>query len=588
MEKDLLYGDPQNPYGFELVADALVEQGVKAVFTLSGNSLVSLLSVLHSRGIRIVGCRSEEGAVLAATGFAIQSGKVGVALLTAGYIGIAHYSMMQASFSEIPVVIIAGATRSDVSGMRGMQDLDQIAIAKSACTKAAFNVSKVERIPQAISWAFTQAQSNVPGAAYIEICQDVIKMRCAASDMEPYVTTPHIVKTLADPTAVEKAASLLKSAEKPVIFIGRMGDASDIRDELKELVELTGIPVEMCRGNLGPHPLNIGVIGVAADADVVLAIGKANTGVKNDGSADMHTGKIISIFPDTSDFGRSWPVEAGLPGDAKLVLQQLIQALKGFKFPDYSAWVKQLFERREQQDVMLMATAEKHAKDKPVNQVYLAQTAVDFMLKKGIGKDTILGMDGGDCVIFTVMAWMSKGMILTYPGQLLSWFNAMEYASAMGMVLSLCLGAAVASPDKTLLIPCMGDGALGYGTAELETLARENVPTVIVLSNNGAWGTVFQDQRRIYGRGETSGSFFAGGLHIEKVCEGFGGLPGYYVENPEDIVPALEKAYEAAKQNRKPVIVNVLTDPMIYSFPLGNWSLPATENGEPYTAFGEA
>jgi acetolactate synthase-1/2/3 large subunit len=588
LEKELLYGDLENPYGFELVADALAKEGVETVFTLSGNSLVSLLTEINSRGIKVVGCRSEEGAVLAAAGFAVQSGKVGVALLTGGYVGIAQYGMMQATFGEIPVVIIAGATRSDVDGMRGMQDLDQISIARSAYAKAAYHVAKVERIPQAISWAFTQARSNVPGAAYVEICQDVIKMRAVAAEMEMYVTSSHVVKTLADPAVVKKAADLLKSAKKPAIYVGRMGDASDIHDELKALVDMTGIPVEMCRGNLGPHPLNIGMNGVAADADVVLAVGKANTGVKKDGTGDMHTGKTISIFPDTSDFGRSWPIEIGLPGDVKLVLGQLIEAIKGFEFPDYSSWVRQLFERREQQNAVVEAAAKKHAKDKPINPVYYAQTAIGFMLEKGVNKDAIIGMDGGDCLIFSTAAWMVKGMILAYPGQLLSWFNFIECASAMGLVLPLSLGAAIASPNKTLLIPCMGDGALGYGIAELETLARESISAVIVLSNNGAWGTVYQDQRRIYGRDEKSGSFFVNGLHMEKVCEGFGGLPGYYVENPEDITPALEKAYESATREKKPVIVNILTDPAVYAAPLSNWTLPATEDGEPYTAYGEA
>lgn len=586
-DQELLYGDPEKPYGFELVADALVKQGVEAVFTLSGNSLVSLLTEISSRGIKVVGCRTEEGAVLAATGFAVQSGKVGVALLTGGYVGVAQYAMMQATFGEIPVVIIAGATRSDTDGMRGMQDLDQMAIAKSAYTKAAFHVIKVERIPQAISWAFTQACSNVPGAAYVEVCQDLIKERCTAAEVEKYATSSHVVKTLADPAAVRQAAELLKSARKPAVYVGSMGDASDIHDELKEFVDMTGIPVEMCRGNLGSHPLNIGM-SVAADADVVLAVGKANLGVKNDGTGDAHTGKIISIFPDTADFGRSWPIEIGLPGDAKLVLKQLIEAIKGFEFPDYSAWVKQLFERRDQQNTMMIAVSEKHAQDKPINPAYFAQTTVNFMLAKGINKDTIIGMDGGDCLIFSMAAWLTKGMILAYPGQFLSWFLGIENSSAMGLVLPLSLGAAIASPKKTLLIPCMGDGALGYGIAELETLARENVPAVIVVSNNGAWGAVYQDQRRIYGRKEKSGSFFRSGLHIEKVCEGLGGLPGYYVENPEDITPTLEKAYEAAILEQKPVIVNILTEPNVYSFPAGNWTLPATADGESYTAFGDA
>jgi acetolactate synthase-1/2/3 large subunit len=156
------------------------------------------------------------------------------------------------------------------------------------------------------------------------------------------------------------------------------------------------------------------------------------------------------------------------------------------------------------------------------------------------------------------------------------------------MGLGMALGAICARPGKFLLIPTMGDGALGYHFMELETLARLKIPAVIVVHNNSNWGMVYADQRRIWGRQENTGSFFSENLRYEKAAEALGCAPGEFVTAPEQIRPSLDKAYETALRESKPVLVNVMTDPNIYVIPFPWWSLPATEKGEPFKTIGGA
>jgi acetolactate synthase-1/2/3 large subunit len=150
----------------------------------------------------------------------------------------------------------------------------------------------------------------------------------------------------------------------------------------------------------------------------------------------------------------------------------------------------------------------------------------------------------------------------------------------------MAIGSACARPGKLLLIPVMGDGALGYHFMELETLANLNVPAVIVVHNNSAWGMVYADQRRIWGRTEHTGSAFSPDLHYEKAAEALGCAPGEFVQEPAQIRPALEKAYRTARQTNKPVLVNVITDANIYIMPFPWWNLPATDKGEPFSTMG--
>ena len=135
-------------------------------------------------------------------------------------------------------------------------------------------------------------------------------------------------------------------------------------------------------------------------------------------------------------------------------------------------------------------------------------------------------------------------------------------------------------------MPAQGDGSLGYHLIELETMVRLNIPAVIVVSNNSAWGMVYADQRRVWGRDSTPGAGLGNKTRYEVASEGLGCAKGEYVENPDEIRPALERALERAKAHRKPVLVNVITDVNTYIQPWPWWLLPETEGGEPFKGMG--
>jgi acetolactate synthase-1/2/3 large subunit len=576
-----LYGNPKKPYGFELIADTLEKQNVDCVFSLTGNSIVSLCATLGQRGIKVVTCRTEQGCVLAAAGYAISSGKTGVAICSGGFFSIAHFGLLTASWGHIPIVLIAGANETHAGDLRGPQELDQKPIADSAHVKAAYHVIKGERIPQVLSWAFNLAQAGVQGAVFVDIAQDIIKSRVDAKDISKFIPCAINAKTAGDPQIIKKAIELLATAQKPAITIGRVGAAAGIGEELKQFVEYTGIPVDNCMGALGAHPLNVYI--PADDADIVLTLGKQNIGLNN----PYPKGKIISVYPETQDFGYAYPVEIGIAGDVKMVLQQLLQEAKNVKFPDYSDWIAQCNAKREGYKAMFSMLVDKYKDSKPIHPAVVTKETVDFMIEHEIGKDAILSVDGGDCLSWYLMFSSAYGVGQEYPGQLLT-IMTIDYATAIGLGLPMALGAACAKPDSLLFMPNLGDGCIGYHLAELETMARLNVPAVIIVNNNSCWGMVYNDQRRIYGRTEQTGAFLLQDVHYEKVAEGLGCIAGDFVTESKDIRPAIKKAYEIALREKKPVLVNVITDPFIYNIQYPNWTLPATDKGEPYTAIGEA
>jgi acetolactate synthase I/II/III large subunit len=235
---------------------------------------------------------------------------------------------------------------------------------------------------------------------------------------------------------------------------------------------------------------------------------------------------------------------------------------------------------------MFTEVAEKYKDRKPIHPAVLGKETVEFMLDHKINKDAVISTDGGNCMFWYSVFAGSNGVVQEYPGQVVN-ILSIENGTAMGLGLGMAVGAVCARPGKLLYMPAVGDGALGYHLTELETLARLNVPAVIVIANNSCWGLVWDDQRRIYGRDDKTGAFLQRDVHYEKAAEGLGCSAGEFVTDPGKIRPALEKAYKTALHDNKPVVVNVVLDPFIYNIPWPNWTLPATEKGEPYMGIGE-
>jgi acetolactate synthase-1/2/3 large subunit len=584
-DNDELYWDTRKPWGHELVANTLAEQGAECVFSLTGDHIAPMLTALAQKGIKVVGTHTEAAAVLAATGYAMTSGKVGVACITAGMLGFAHAAMLSATWGQAPIVVIAGASESYADGMRGLQELDQKPIAQSAQVKEALHCTQWERIPQMITWAFKAAKSGVPGCSFIDIPIDILGSQGDPELFSKFETCVVDTAPAGDPEMIKKAIAMLANAKRPLINVGRLGAASNVGDTLKEFIEITGIPVDMCSGTVGSHPLNFSYL-MCFDADVILSLGKASQGIEGSLNANMYQGKIIAVYPDSADIGRCYPVEMGIAGDIRLVMKQMVEEAKKKKFPDYSAWVQEIREAQEAGKAMFLGIADNDSV--PVHPARLTKETIEWMLDNKLNKEAVMSVDGGDSIYWWTILASAYGFPMEFPGQMVGLTSLQMTLGSVGMGLAMALGSACARPGKLLLIPTMGDGALGYHFMELETLARLNVPAVIVVHNNSTWGMVYADQRRIWGRNENTGSCFSSNIRYDKAAEALGCAPGELVTEPGQIRPALDRAYEKASRESKPVLVNVITDPNIYIMPFPWWTLPATEKGEPFNAMGSA
>ncbi|MFC2000166.1 thiamine pyrophosphate-binding protein [Chloroflexota bacterium] len=577
-----LYWDPVRPWGSELVANSLVDHGVECVFCLCGGHIESTLKSAADKGIKVVGTRTESAAVYAAAGYAIASGKTGVVILTAAMSTLAGWAITNISWGQIPVVLISGTHESYAYGLRGLQEMDQIPFARASFAKEAFHVAKWERIPEQLGWAFTAAEKGVPGCAFIDIPIDILASRGEASSVKPWYACTD-ARPAGDPMYVKEAVKILSESKQPILNVARMAVAAGAQEEIREFVELTRIPVDACLGTVGEHELNLGA-QLCPDADVALMLGKQSQGIPGSMNFIQYTGKLINMYPEAEDFGHCYPVDIGIVGDVRLVLRQIIEEAKKVKFPDFSPWVDEIKQRRAGFKAYLDQLEQEARNNKPIHPLVCTKAVLDWMIDNKLHKEALISVDGAENLIWWFQATMASGTPHHFPGQAVSLTSFQHSLGSVGIGLALGLGGAVAQPDRFLVAPSIGDGAFAYHMAELETMARENIPAVIVIHNNSAWGMVYADQRRIWGRDPENapGTCFLPDLHYEKVAEGLGCPPGEFVEEPGGIRPALDRAYERALADRKPVVVNVITDRNIYALEYPWWLLPATPSGEPY------
>ncbi len=240
--------------------------------------------------------------------------------------------------------------------------------------------------------------------------------------------------------------------------------------------------------------------------------------------------KIIQVDISDEEIGRNRPVDLAIVGDARMVLRQLIAEARGtFKESAYAEWVAALrgYDRRSQEKAQALLDSDAL----PIHPLRLCKEVRDFM-----DRDAILVADGHEILNFA-----RQSIPLYAPGHSV---NAGPNG-CMGVAVPFGLGAKVAKPDKQVIV-LSGDGSFGMNGMEIDTMVRHNIPALIVISNNGGWA----------GKGTMDAGRDLGFSRYEKMAEVFG-AHGEYVDRPEGIRPALERAAASGK----PAVVNVITDP---------------------------
>jgi acetolactate synthase-1/2/3 large subunit len=402
-------------------------------------------------------------------------------------------------------------------------------------TKHAETIFAPEDIAARVHEAVTVALTAHRGPVFLDFPLEVIFSRAEVT----LPGAPSIPIVEPDPAEVAKAAALLAAAQKPVIIAGSDVYAGDAVAALREAAETLRVPVftnGMGRGALPPeHPLSFAKSRRVAlsGADVVCVVGTPLD--FRLGFGDFGAAQVVHIVDAESQRASHLATAAAPVGDLRLVLSALADF--GGVRADHEDWITTL--RGAEDAATASAVSALEADTDPIKP-----SRVYGELRKVLDRDAITIGDGGDFV-----SYAGRYLEPAVPG---AWLDPGPYG-CLGTGMGYAMGARVTHPDRQVCV-LMGDGAAGFSLMDVESLARQNLPVVIVVGNNGIWGLEKHPMKMMYGYDVAAD--LQPGLRYDDVVRALGGA-GETVEKAGDIGPALRRAFDAGV----PYLVNVLTDP---------------------------
>ncbi|MCI0437565.1 MAG: thiamine pyrophosphate-dependent enzyme [Chloroflexi bacterium] len=532
--------------GGHLFAKALKREGVEYVFTLNGGHIYNLYEGCVDEGIKVIDFRHEQVAAHAAEGWAKVTGKPGVGIVTAGPgVTDAVTGIANAFQAPSPMVMIGGNAGIGDHLRGGLQDFDSASFLKPI-TKFSEQVKRVERIPEYMSIAFRHATSGVPGPSYLEIPIDVVNGRTDEEKVRYPQTYRTESKAYGDPEYIARVVEILKQSQRPMVLAGSDVWWCDAARELREFIEMIDAPVflnAMGRGSIPSDHPNLGSLGRRyglVKSDTVVLIGTPIDFRLSYGADSIfpQKPKLVEIMMDGSKIGQNRDIDAGVVGDTKAILQQIMDELRRsrYKSPGRS-WVEEVMTEdralEAQDDSML------NSDQTPIHPMRLMKELRDFLDRDA----TVVG-DGGDIVTFA-----ARVLNINEPGH---WLDPGQFG-CLGAGSGFAAAAQLARPGKQVCI-VYGDGAFGLTGFDVETYVRFKLPIVSVLGNNGAWNQTTQGVVRRGMRG--IGTYLSQETNYAKIMEGMGGH-SERVTDPNEIRPALERAFNSGK----PALLDVVTDP---------------------------
>jgi len=530
-------------HGGSLAARALKDAGVGAIFTLTGGHIMPILDGALDEDIPVIDVRHEQAAVHAADAYSrLNPGRIGCAVLTAGpgvtdgVTGIAN-----AWRANSPILVIGG--QGPFSNLRrgSLQEMDHVGMIRPI-SKWADACYQTDRIPEYIEMAVRTAVSGVPGPAFLEIPMDVLMAPASLDDARfPTIrATPPTVHP--DPADLQATLDVLATAERPVLLGGTGVKWSRGGAALARFAEATRIPVYlngMGRGMLrADHPqfFNRTRRQAMKECDVFVLVGSPLDFRLRFGAAVPAGARIIQFDMDATLIGQNRSADVGVVGNIGAALEQLTDLLEASGLSlDFGEWSDGL---RADEDAAAAALESQLTSDEsPVDPLRFAAEIRDF-----IDEDTILIGDGGDIVaqaskvvpVLRENCWMDPGPLGT-----------------LGVGMPFALAAQHSFPDRRVLI-IYGDGAFGLNGFEYDTAVRFGLPIVGIVGNDAAWGQMLRPQVGIYGADRKVAVDLAP-TRYDLVVEALGGH-GEYCERPDEIRPALERAFASGK----PALVNVM------------------------------
>lgn len=526
--------------GAELVAQTLKRLGVETFFFVMGAPMLQAEKASIDLGIRGIDVRHEQAAAMMAHAYARLSNVPGVCMACSGPGALnLGTGLANALVDCAPVVALGGSSPVKEYGIGAFQEFDQLSAMKPL-TKWAERVYETRRIPEFIATAFRTATAGKPGPVYLDLPGDVLFAAIDEADViwpAPLAERP---RPAADPAQIAEAIALLEAAERPVVISGSGILWSDASAAMTEWVEHTSMPFYTTPQGRGVVPEDHRCAfpnarsAALREADLVLVLGTRLNYVFGHGKPPRFAknAKLIRIDIDPGEIAATPQAQLGICADVRVALGQLRAAAGGLAGNRYAAWMQRL--AGIEAEKAPAAEAALATDQMPIHPLRLCREVRDFL-----PRDAILCVDGQE-----ILNYGRQSIPTHTPGHRL---NSGPFG-IMGVGLPFGLGAKAAKPDKLVLV-LHGDGSFGLNGMELDTAVRHNLPVLTVISLNGGWTA--DPKREKPGRD-------LGYTRFDKMAEALG-CHGEFVERPEDIRPALDRA-AAAVARGQPALVNVVTD----------------------------
>jgi thiamine pyrophosphate-dependent acetolactate synthase large subunit-like protein len=550
-------GDRARDDGGALIARTLRERGVTTVFALPGGHILPFLDACIDEEIRVIDTRHEGAAALAAEGWALATGEVGLAAVTAGP-GFANglIGLIDAGAWSVPMVMLAGRTGLSKQGRGAVMDIDQRAIAAPA-TKWAASCTETGRIPRYIAEALYRARSGCPGAVYLDIDADAVYARAAPLDVVPPGFPASMARPAAAPSEIGSLVAALAVAERPVIVAGSGAFWSDAGSEIARLAERAQIPVITASAARGvipdSHPWSLGSLvhgGLAIpSSDCVLVLGSAfNANVMYGGAPLFGSEQVmLQVDIEAGRIGGNRAADIAVVGDVASVVRDVCDSW-GHTVEGRDQWLGKAKELAAASVGFWDRQIDEH-EGRLLHAGAVARELASFVRERVAGRATLVA-DGGDA-----LAWALAYFDAELPGRLLSTTTAL---GTLGVGMPFALAAQAARPSEPVFL-FTGDGSFGLSAMELDTAVRHKLPIVVIVSNNAGWVDVQHEQDAAFGPGRHIASSLPG-VRYDRLAEAVGGH-GERVETLDELRPALERSLAAGVCS----VIDVQTDPAVLS-----------------------
>ncbi len=569
--------------GGEVLVRCLHAEGIRFIHAITDGTYMMVLEALErlgkALGIQLIVPRHEAAAAHACDAYTRCAAAPAVVMACAGP-GAANLiaGLMCAEAEGSPVVAITTTRRSAISDsyvhQGGMQVSRHQDIFKPA-VKWSGKVDHWHRIPDMVRHAFRVATSGSPGPVHILIPEDILNERNDDSGVQIWPPEKYRLTTSlpADPAALAQAAELLATADFVNIHCGNGAERAGAGQVVGEMAEYLSAAVThtiRARGivpdthALAFHPTCLSRIMANSQADVVLAVGTRLGELNMWGQAPMFgepdKQQLIQIDTEPTHMGLNRPVDVALIGDARVVLSELLEAVKN-RTKKRKAHPK-IAEFRAVQDDWQKAL------DDAVADMDRAPMLTGQILKvcnAFFPDDAIMVMDGGNTTLWSIHYHIARAQR--------SVIYSMNYGH-LGTGLPYAIGARLARPDKTVY--CVtGDSAFGFNLQELETAVRHRLPVIVIVAVDGAFGMEKSAQRRAFGREAGWFGHDHAPVRYDRVALAMG-CHGEYVRKGSEIEPALERAANSGK----PAVIHADVDPVANIDPPGQWLWVAARTGK--------